>query len=244
MPRLAARDADLPPRDIFPGEMPRYPNVWFFVPTTLALRGEYQYALRLLDRFLDECLELRDSFHDDVRNPNLRRLIGDPGEGSDYQARIGPLARWPGAEGAPAHDHQLHARFYVSPLARAGLTRATFSMAGGIRECFCIPASVHFEVATEEPTHPYVDACPVCGLTGEYAFEIDPRSQDYCLKVHDPLGVEFLLHGTVRGVAQTWPDGRPAASLASLGRDPAVRFEEHVPGPHGCARLVRVLVGN
>jgi phosphoribosyl 1,2-cyclic phosphate phosphodiesterase len=59
----------------------------------------------------------------------------------------------------------------------------------------------HFEVSTEEPTHPYVDACPVCGLTGEYAFVIDPRSQDYCLKVHDPLGVELLLHGTIRGTA-------------------------------------------
>ena len=31
----------LPPRDIFPAGMPRYPNVWFFVPTDLALRGEY-----------------------------------------------------------------------------------------------------------------------------------------------------------------------------------------------------------
>jgi hypothetical protein len=246
----ARRDAEivralgLPPREIFPADMPRYPNVWFFIPTALALRGEYFYALRLLDRLLDERLELRDSFSDDVRNPGLRRLIGDPGEGSDYQARIGPLARWAaaGAE-ASAHAHQLHARFYVSPLVRAGLTRASLAMAGSTRECFRIPASVHVEVATEEPSHPYVDACPMCGLTGAYAFAIDPRSQDYCLRVHDPLGVELLLHGTIRGAAAAWPDGRTVAALSRFGGSPAIAFDEQVPGPYGCARLARVLVG-
>jgi len=237
-----ARTLGLPPRDVFPAGMPRYPNVWFFVPTALALRGEYHYALRMLDRLLDERLGLRDSFHDDVRNPGLLRLIGGPGEDSDYQARIGPLARWPGAAGAPAHEHQLHARFYVSPLVRAGLAEASVTMASGTRKCFVIPASVHFEVATEEPAHPYVDACPVCGLTGEYAFAIDRRSQDYCLKGHDPLGVELLLHGTVRSVAATWPDGRPAAALDSLGECPRISFDEHAPGPYGCARLARVLL--
>jgi hypothetical protein len=242
--REAAGALGLPPRDIFPPEMPRYPNVWFFVPTTLALRGEYPYALRLLDRLLDERLELRDSFYDDVRNPGLRRLIGDPGEGSDYQARIGPLAAWPGGvAGAPAHAHQLHARFYVSPLVREGLTKVSLSLAGSTRECFRIPASVHFEVATEEPSHPYVDACPVCGLTGEYALAIDPRSQDYCLKVHDPLGVELLVHGTIRGTVAAWPDGRAAACLSRRSSGPDIAFDEHAPGPYGCARLARVLVG-
>ena len=241
-----ARALGLPPRDIFPTEMPRYPNVWFFVPTALALRNEYPYALRMLDRLLDERLELRDSFYEDVRNPGLRRLIDGPAEGSDYQARIGPLAPWPGdgaGTGHPAHTHQLHARFYVSPLVREGLTRVSLSLAGGTRECFRIPASVHFEVATEEPSHPSVDACPVCGLTGDYAFPIDPRSQDYCLKVHDPLGVELLLHGTIRGVAATWPDGRPVPAMSRLGGAPGIAFEEHVPAPYGCARLARVLVG-
>jgi hypothetical protein len=238
-----ARELGLPARDIFPAEMPRYPNVWFFVPTALALRHEYGYALRLLDRFLDERLRLRDSFHDDVRNPGLLRLIGGPGEGSDYQARIGPLSPWTGdGTGTPAHTHQVHARFYVSPLVHAGPARVNLSMAGGAQECFCIPASVHFEVATEEPSHPYVDACPVCGLTGEYAFSIDPRSQDYCLKVHDPLGLELLLHGTIRGVAATWPDGRPVAALDRLAGGPAIAIDELAPGPYGCTRLARVLL--
>jgi hypothetical protein len=240
-----ARALGLPSRDIFPAAMPRYPNVWFYVPTGLALRGEYPYALRQLDRLLGDRLELRDSFYDDVRNQDLRRLIGDPGEGSDYQARIGPLSRWAGdAAGTPAHGHQLHARFYVSPLLRAGLARVSLSMAGSTRECFCIPASVHFEVATEEPCHPYVDACPVCGLTGEYALAIDPHGQDYCLKVHDPLGVELLLHGTIRGVAATWLDGRPSAALDRLGGGPAIALDERLPGPYGCTRLARVLVGS
>ena len=237
------RSLGLPPRDIFPAEMPRYPNVWFFVPTDLALRHEYAYALRLLDRFLDERLQLRDSFHDDVRNPGLLRLIGAPGEGSDYQARIGPLCPTAGTADAPAHLHQLHARFYVSPLLRAGLARMELSMAGSVRECFCVPASVHFEVATEEPSHPYVDACPLCGLTGEYAFTIDRHAQDYCLKVHDPQGVELLLHGTIRGAAAAWPDGRRVAALGRLDGGPGVALDEQVPGPYGCARLARVLIG-
>jgi hypothetical protein len=240
----SAHALGLPARDIFPADMPRYPNVWFFVPTALALRGEYPYALRQLDHLLDERLQLRDTFYDDVRNPGLRLLIGAPGEGSDYQARIGPLSCWAGgAPDIPAHSHQLHARFYVSPLVRAGLTRVNLSMAGGTRECFRIPASVHFEAATEEPSHPYVDACPVCGLTGEYAFAIDRRGQDYCLKVHDPLGVELLLHGTIRGIVATWPDGRPVAAMSRLSGGPRVAFDEHAPGPCGCARLARVLVG-
>jgi hypothetical protein len=237
-----ARALGLPDRNIFPAEMPRYPNVWFFVPTAVALRHEYGYALRLLDRLLDVRLQLRDSFHDDVHNPGLLRLIGGPGEGSDYQARIGPLCPTADGTGVPAHTHQVHARFYVSPLVHASLTRVDLSMAGGMQECFCIPASVHFEVATEEPSHPYVDACPVCGLTGDYAFSIDPRSQDYCLKVHDPLGLELLLHGTIRGVAAAWPDGRPVAALSRLVGGPAIAIDEQAPGPHGCTRLARVLV--
>jgi hypothetical protein len=218
--------------------------VWFFVPTTLALRYEYGYALRLLDRLLDERLHLGGSFHEDVRDPGLLRLIGGPGEGSDYQARIGPLSPWPGdGAGAPAHRHQVHARFYVSALIRADLTRVNLSMAGSARECFCIPASVHFEVATVEPCHPSVDACPLCGLTGDYAFTIDPRSQDYCLKVHDPLGLELLLRGTIRGAAASWPDGRPVATLGRLAGGPAIAIDESAPGPYGCTRLARVLVG-
>jgi hypothetical protein len=88
-----------------------------------------------------------------------------------------------------------------------------------------------------------VDACPVCGLTGDYAFSIDPSSQDYCLKVHDPLGVELLLYGTIRGAAATWADGRPAAALSRLGGTPSIAFDEPIPAPYGCTRLARVLVG-
>jgi hypothetical protein len=240
-----ARALGLPPRDIFPARMPRYPNVWFFVPIEAALRGEYPYALRHLDCLLDKRLDLRDTFCDDVCNPGLRRLIGEPGEGCDYQARIGPLRTWAGDPhagpgGGPAHAHQLHARFYVSPLLRAGRIRMVVRLAGQARDCFCMAASVHYEVATEEPTHPYVDTCPYCGLTGAYALAIDPASEDYCLKVHDPLGVELLLHGTIRGEAGRWPDGRPVASVDGLD---GAACEEQCPGPYGCTRIARVMVG-
>ncbi|MCX6357301.1 MAG: hypothetical protein NT045_05410, partial [Candidatus Aureabacteria bacterium] len=41
----------------------------------------------------------------------------------------------------------------------------------------------------------------------------------------DPLGVELLLHGTVRGIAATWPDGRPVAALDSLASGPGVAID-------------------
>ena len=186
---------------------------------------------------------MRDSFYDDVRNPGLLRLIGAPGEGSDYQARIGPLAQWPASPGVPVHLHQLHARFYVSPLLHAGLERTEISWAGFRRDCFRVPASVHYEPATEEECHPYVDACPACGLTGNYAFPIDRRSQDYCLRVHDPLGLEFLLHGTIRGIPASWPDGTPAAALTRLAGALSVLADETAAGPYGCTRLARVMIG-
>jgi hypothetical protein len=238
-----ARRLGLPAREVFPAEMPRYPNLWFFIPVDSVLRGEYAYALRFLERLLDDRIGLRDSFYDDVRNPGLLRLIGAPGEGSDYQARIGPVSRWSGTgQAAPAHDHQLHARFYASPLLHAGLERAEISLGGRLRTCFLVPASVHYEVATEEKCHPYLDACPACGLTGDYAFPIDRRSQDYCQRVHDPLGVELLLHGTVRGVPGSWLDGTPVTALSRLGGNVSVLFDETAPGPYGCTRLARVMI--
>jgi hypothetical protein len=238
-----ARLLGLPAREIFPAEMPRYPNLWFLIPVGSVLRREYGYALRFLERLLDDRMGLRDSFYDDVHNPGLLRLIGAPGEGSDFQARIGPVSPWAGlGPAAPAHNHQLHARFYASALFHAGLERREISLAGRQRDCFLVPASVHYEVSTEEESHPYVDACPACGLTGDYAFPIDRRSQDYCLRVHDPLGIELLLHGTIRGVPGARLDGTPVPALSRLGGDLSVLFEETAPGPYGCTRLARVVI--
>ena len=234
----------LPERSLFPREMPRYPNVFFFIAEELALRGVYFHALRFLEKLLDERLGLRDSFCDDVRNPNLRVLVGKPGEGSDWQARIERLHFFIDTEvPALSHFHQLHARFYVSPLIAAGRERVEAEAGGRKLRCFLVPASVHYEVATEESTHPYIDSCPLCGITGDYAFEIDRKSEDYCLKIHDPLGVEFLLHGTVRGKSEPETQGSQRPCLVDLRDEYEVFFEELSPGPHSCERLAGVFLG-
>ncbi len=209
--------AQLPPRALFPPQMPRYPNLWFLVDPALALRGQYQYAVRMLVRALEEEVGLRDTFVQDVANHNLAHLLGQPGEGSDFQARIWPLAAHVDSrDPARSHGHQVHARFYVSALIKAGRTRQAVTLAEG--EVFLVPASVHYEVSTEDPLHPYEDSCPLCGITGEYSVPVDPASQDYCVKIHDPLGLEILLHGTVRGQPVRDDKGNRVPCVQDLGR--------------------------
>ena len=113
---------DLPPRSIFPPEMPRYPNLWFLVDRALALRGQYQYALRFLVGVLEKKLGWKDDFVGDVQNHNLYHLLDKPGEGSDFQARLGPVQHYV-SEDHPdrSHWHQGHPRFYCSPLLEAGM---------------------------------------------------------------------------------------------------------------------------
>lgn len=236
--------APLPGREIFPREMPRYPNVFFFVDEGLVLRGQYFRALRFLNGLLEERLALRDSFCEDVGNLDLRSLVGGPGEGSDWQARIRGLHPYVDpVDPQLSHFHQLHARFYATPVLSSGLERVEASVERRKRRSLLVPASVHYEVATEEAAHPYVDSCPLCGLTGDYAFVIERDSEDYCLKVHDPLGAELLLHGTVRGEREPVPGAVRPASLEDLRRDYEVVFEEASPGPYGCELLAGVYIG-
>ena len=221
---------DLPPRSIFPTEMPRYPNLWFLVDRALALRGQYQYALRFLIGVLEKRLGWKDDFAEDIQNHNLYHLLNKPGEGSDFQARLGPVQHYV-SEAHPerSHWHQGHARFYCSPLLEAGMQSLEISLEGQNRVFFLFPASVHYEVATEEPLHPYEDSCPWCGITGEYEVPVDPDSQDYCVKIHDPLGLELLLHGTIRGRRVRLRGGCPVPSLSDLENSYACRFQEYTP---------------
>lgn len=219
---------------LFPTEAPRYPNLWFLVSDKLALRGEHLYALRFLMGLLEREIGLRDTFESGLENRNLLRLLDAPGEGSDFQARMGPF---PCGGDLPdpllSHRHQVHARFYVSPLLKGDR--------GRVGEFLAIPASVHYEVATEEPEHPYVDECPLCGITGEYAMPIDRNSQDYCLKIHDPLGLEAILYGRVRGRGILGEDGAGIPSLCDLGRFCDCGIADIKKGtPHGSARLAIV----
>ncbi|MBN2553815.1 MAG: hypothetical protein JXB06_13645, partial [Spirochaetales bacterium] len=172
----------------------------------------------------------RDDFVGDIQNHNLYHLLSRPGEGSDFQTRLGPVQRYV-SEDHPerSHWHQGHARFYCSPLLEAGMQISEISSGGQNREFFLFPASVHYEVATEEPLHPYEDSCPFCGITGKYAVPVDPDSQDYCLKIHDPLGLELLLHGTIRGRRVSLQNGSTVPSLSDLQDSCACKFEEFAP---------------
>lgn len=57
-----------------------------------------------------------------IQNHNLYHLLSNPGEGSDSQDRIGPLQRFLDEENPErSHWHQVHSRFYISPLKAAGM---------------------------------------------------------------------------------------------------------------------------
>ena len=49
------------PRDLFPDQMPRYPNLWFRVHRTLPAREKYMEAVRWLVGLLERELDLRDT---------------------------------------------------------------------------------------------------------------------------------------------------------------------------------------
>jgi len=191
---------NLPPRSIFPSEMPRYPNLWFFIDRKLALRKQYNYAIRLVMSILEKELNLKDDFVNDIQNHNLYHLLNRPREGSDFQARIHPLQQYNDYKNpVNSHSHQVHARFYISSVYNKGSHIQKLTKWGKDIEYFLIPVSVHYEVTTEEPLHPYADFCPYCGITNTYDVPINRESQDYCLKIHDPLGLEYLIHGKIRG---------------------------------------------
>jgi len=216
---------ELPPREIFPPDMPRYPNLWFFVDRDLALRGTPDRALRFLVHILEQQIGLCDTFCEEIGNPNLINMVNKPGEGSDFQARVGPFHSYINSEDpVQSHRHQVHARFYVSALLHENCLLRSLQVRERNSEFFLIPASVHYEVCTESPLHPYADDCPWCGNTGEYAVPIDRSSQDYCVKIHDPLGLELLVHGTVRG--KIFPGEDPIVSLKQLRGEFNVYVEE------------------
>ena len=191
--------AALPARSHFPKEMPRYPNLWFEIDPRLPARAEYQQSVLALAGLLERYVGLSNSFGQKVENSQLRALVQGAGEGADFQARIGPLQHFLNLSRFElSHWHQLHARFYATPLYRWNGGLSPFSKTPEGRRYFLIAASVHYEVATEDPHHPYEDECPLCGITGEYDVPVDPDSQDYCVKIHDPLGLELLLDGRIR----------------------------------------------
>jgi len=190
-------DFKLPEKSIFSKKMPRYPNVWFYVNSSIGRK--YREVVYLIARSLEKYCRIVDDFNQSYR---LRHLIFDFSEGCDMEARHKGLQPYKDSLNPLLnHDHQLHVRYYFSDLVRNKTERVELNIDGRNWSFYRLALSVHYEVALENKNHPYVESCPVCGRVGEYDIEINRNKldEDICRKIHDPLGVELLLKGAIRG---------------------------------------------
>ena len=187
---------DLPPRSVF--EPPSYPNVWFYVRDTLV--ASHVEAVTFVIGWLRDRCGIKNDF------------IGfKPPEASDTQARLHGLQPWREASNPMLnHAHDLHIRYYYIALRQQHHERVPAPMPAG-RHYFRFAGSVHYEVEDEHPLHPDVHECPYCGRTGMYS-----GAEDLFAGVHEPLGLELLLYGTIRGNRVPGIDERPVAGLSAL----------------------------
>ena len=173
----------LPPKSVFSAEMPRYPNLWFYVDASLA--STYDDAVKLMTSNLRESMHLREYY-----GP-----FGNP-EGCDFEVRVEHLQPWEDRRHrSEQHSHAFHMRYYYSDLEQSNLHRMKLSLSGPASDFYRFGASAHYEVEHTNPNHADVEICPICGRTGQYK---DLRGNLVEL-VHDPLGVELVLSGTIRG---------------------------------------------
>jgi hypothetical protein len=182
-PERTIDDFRLAPKSIFDRSMPRYPNAWFYIDASLA--PTYEAAVKLVT----------DGLRDGMR---LREYFGpfDNAEGCDFETRLEHLQPWEDrAQRALQHSHAFHMRYYHSALARHKAERVDLTVAGAGRTFYRLAASVHYEVEHTNPNHADVEACPICGRTGEY----EQLRGNLVEMVHDPLGLELLVNGTIRG---------------------------------------------
>ena len=169
------------PRSEFPEAMPRYPNVWFYVGRDRAIT--YEDAVSTVLTILERC---------GLYGVTWRA----PLEGADGEAARDHLQPYDGFS-TPAffHEHSLHLRYYLKPL-RGKLWNVE---GDGFHPCWAIAASVHFEpggrvhyLPLEE--YPELETCPFCGKVDE-----EVTAAEIYEKVRDPLGLELLLEGKIRG---------------------------------------------
>jgi len=215
----------LPPKSTFDRSMPRYPNAWFYIETSLA--PTYEAAVTLVT----------DGLRDGMR---LREYFGpfDNAEGCDFETRLEHLQPWEDrARRALQHSHAFHMRYYHSALARQKAERIDLTMGGVRRAFYRFAASVHYEVEHTNPNHADVEVCPICGRTGEY----EQLRGNLVEMVHDPLGLELLLNGAIRGEVVKFEDygQREVGSVAALSSRFAI--ESYVyPGLTGDRNTLRI----
>jgi len=199
---LSIDDVQLPPKSVFDPTMPRYPNVWFYVDASLAT--SYQAAVKLVTENLRKAMRLRE-FYGPFDNP----------EGCDFEVRLEHLQPWEVREHrALQHSHAFHMRYYYSAMARQKLDQVRLKTPNGERLFYRFGASAHYEVEHTNPNHADVEICPICGRAGEYK---DLKGNLVEL-VHDPLGLELLQTGKIRGEVVRFDDWeqREVGSVATL----------------------------
>lgn len=195
-------DFRLPPKAVFSSAMPRYPNVWFYVAESLA--PSHQAAVKLVTERLRIAMHLPEFY------PPL-----DNAEGCDFEVIIEHLQPWiQSAQPALQHGHAFHMRYYYTALATHGLGNVHLSVGEQPRAFYRFAASVHYEVEHANPNHADVESCPICGRTGRYA----GVKGNLVEQVHDPLGLELLLTGKIRGEVVHFHDWerRAVGSVQSL----------------------------
>lgn len=185
-----------PPKSLFPNSAPRYPNLWILVSNQLAdtcrdktyRNNGYRKALEFAIEHLEEATGMFNDygyFH--------------TAEGCDAVARRRGLQYVElGENGESSHDHQFHIRFYTQAL--RAQARVEWRNGGYYPIC----ASVHYEVDRPPYLHPYIDACPICGCVGEHEQYYDAACHNKSSArknemLHDPLGLEAALFGTING---------------------------------------------
>jgi len=224
VPVLLAADIasyQLPPKSAFSPAMPRYPNVWFYVETPLA--ANYRDAVKLVTENLRTTMRLREYF-----GPFSNA------EGCDFEVRLEHLQPWEdNRHRALQHSHSFHMRYYFGSLADKKLD--TVEMSG--KRYYRLAASVHYEVEHTNPNHADVEICPICGRTGDYA-ELRGNLVEVA---HDPLGLELLLDGKIRGEVVRFDDWeqREVGSVDWLRRKFTVR-KEVFEGMRGDRNTLRI----
>jgi hypothetical protein len=199
---------DLPPAAIFKPETPRYPNVWFY-----AAESEFEsypaFIESLARRFQT------GGYTDDMASLN---------EGADLALSIENLQPWTPVSRL-SHSHAIHVRFFWKRLLAHQSHRVRFGASGSFH--WRVAASVHYEVEHPNPLHADVEVCPICGRTGAYA----GKEGSLVERVHDPLGLELLLWGTVR-------EGRSGSATrrrsAGIGRHETVSRGYEYRGYRAC----------
>jgi hypothetical protein len=218
-------DFQLPPKTVFDKSMPRYPNAWFYVDTSLAV--SHKQAVELVTERLRRTMRLPE-FFPPFDNP----------EGCDHEVRVEHLQPWiDKAQRQLQHAHAFHMRYYYSALATPERGRVEVMRAGRTRTFYRFAASVHYEVEHANPHHADVESCPICGRAGEYA----NAKGNLVEHVHDPLGLELLLKGTIRGTvvhAEDW-ERRRVGSVKDLSDELRITTSEF-PGQTGDRNTARI----